>query len=123
MVSERESAWHCTGDSLRATLAAIDDVHNCTDKSVLPKSSQKMVLCLTRRLQACPTNKKAVNVCLLRQVGAILLCHAAAVDDASLLGRVRRNYLCEPFAYRGMDFLSLFGGSHLSCTDGPAVVT
>jgi hypothetical protein len=72
------------------------------------------------RLQAGAADEEAVNVGLLGKLAAVLLRHAASVQDPSLLGRLRRDLLLEPLANGGMNFLCLLGGRYLASTNGPS---
>lgn len=85
---------------MHSCLVGIDDVHK-------------------RGLQAGATNKEAVNVSLLGQLVAVLLRHAAAVEDTGLLRSLRRDLLLDPLAERLVDFLCLLGGCDLAGADGP----
>jgi hypothetical protein len=74
-----------------------------------------------RRLQASAANKEAIDVGLLRELIAVLLRHAAAVQDARLLCRLRRHLLGHPLADCLVNLLCLLGGSDLAGSDGPVV--
>jgi hypothetical protein len=74
-----------------------------------------------RGLQASAANEEAVNVWLLGQLVAVLLRHAAAVQDARLLRRLSRDLLLHPLADGLVDFLCLLGGSDLAGSNGPVV--
>ena len=60
------------------------------------------------RLQTSPANQEPVNVLLLGQIAAVLLRHAAAIDDARVLGDFGADGFREPRADRGVDLLRLF---------------
>jgi hypothetical protein len=87
--------------TMHSCLVGIDDVHK-------------------RGLQAGTSHKEAVDIRLLRQLIAVLLRHAAAVQDARLVRRLARDLFLEPVAERGVDFLSLFGGCDFAGSNGPA---
>jgi hypothetical protein len=74
-----------------------------------------------RRLQASAANKEAVDVGLLCQLIAVLLRHAAAVQDARLLRRLRGHLLGHPLADCLVDLLCLLGGGDFAGSDGPVV--
>jgi hypothetical protein len=74
-----------------------------------------------RGLQASTANEEAVNVWLLGQLVAVLLRHAATVQDARLLRRLSRDLLLHPLADSLVDFLCLLGGSDLAGSNGPVV--
>jgi len=71
------------------------------------------------RLQAGAADEEAVDVGLLGKLAAVLLRHAASVQDTGLLSGLRRDLLLEPLADGSMDFLCLLGGRHLAGTNGP----
>jgi hypothetical protein len=81
---------------------AVDDVHK-------------------RGLQASTANQEAIDIRLLCQLAAVLLRHAAAVQDARLLGRLAGDRLLHPLADRLVDFLCLLRGGDLAGANGPAV--
>lgn len=72
-----------------------------------------------RRLQAGAADEEAVNIRLLGELAAVLLRHAATVQDTGLLGRLGGDLLLQPLADRGVDFLCLLSGSDLAGADGP----
>lgn len=74
---------------------------------------------LTSRFQTRPTDEESIDIFLLGQLLAILLAHAAAVDDPRALGRILGNRIGEPLSDRGVDFLRLLCGGDLACADGP----
>lgn len=88
--------------TMHSCLVGIDDIHK-------------------RRLQAGTANKEAIDISLLGQLVAVLLRHAAAVEDTGLLRSLGRNLLVEPLAERLMDFLGLLGGCDLAGANGPVV--
>jgi len=83
-------------------LLAVDNVNKC-------------------RLQASTADKETVNVSLLGQLLAVLLRDTATVQDTGLLRRLGRDFLLEPLAESGVDFLCLLGGSNLAGADGPDI--
>jgi hypothetical protein len=72
-------------------------------------------------LQASTADKETINIRLLRKLAAVLLRHTASVQDASLLGGVRRDLLLEPLANGGVDFLRLLGSRYFAGADGPII--
>jgi hypothetical protein len=81
-------------------LVAVDNVHKC-------------------RLQASTSNQEAIDVGLLRQLLAVLLSHAAAIQDACLLSSLIRDLLLNPLADGLVDFLCLLGGGYFAGADRP----
>merc|ERR1712177_123287 len=71
------------------------------------------------RLQASAAHEEAVNVLLLRQILAVLLAYAAAVDDARLVRGLLTQRLGHPAADRRVHFLRLLRGGDLAGADGP----
>lgn len=78
---------------------------------------------LTSRLQASTTNEEAINIRLLGEITAVLLTDRATVDDAGVVSSLGGDGRAEPLADRGVDFLRLFGGSHLAGADGPGFIS
>ena len=102
---------------LRDSLSCVDDVDNCQSLSATsPKSVREA---LTGWFQTCPSHKESINVSLFRQLLAILLAYAAAINDPCGLCCFFRNRLGQPFSYRGMYFLCLLCGGDFTRTDSP----
>jgi hypothetical protein len=74
-----------------------------------------------RGLQASTANEEAVNVWLLGKLVAVLLRHAATVQDARLLRRLSRDLLLHPLADGLVDFLCLLSGSDLAGSNSPVL--
>lgn len=74
---------------------------------------------LTSRFQTRPSHKEPIDIFLLRQLLAILLAHATAVDDPRAPGRLLRNAIGEPCPDRGVDFLRLLRRGDFARADGP----
>lgn len=87
---------------MHSCLIRIDDIHK-------------------RRLQARAAHQEAIDIRLLRQLVAVLLAHAAAVQDARLVSCLGGHFLLEPAADRGVHFLRLLGGCDFAGADGPGI--
>jgi hypothetical protein len=72
-----------------------------------------------RGLQASTADQEAIDVGLLGQLIAVLLRHAAAVQDARLLRSLGGHLLLEPLTDRLVDLLCLLRGRDLASANGP----
>lgn len=72
-----------------------------------------------RRLQGSTADQEAINVLLLAQVVAILLAHAATIDDARLLGHLGRDLVCQPVPDLRVHLLRLLRRGHFARANGP----
>lgn len=72
-----------------------------------------------RRLQARAANKEAINIRLLRKFAGVLLRYTSTVQNARLLRSLGRDFLLQPLADGGVDFLCLLGGGDLAGADSP----
>ena len=102
---------------LRDSLSCVDDVDNCQSLSATSPRSGRGAL--TGWFQTCPSHKETINISLFRQLLAVLLAYAAAIDDPCGLCCFFRDCLGQPFSYRGMYFLCLLCGGDFTRTDGP----
>lgn len=72
-----------------------------------------------RRLQARSANQEAIDISLRRQLAAVLLAHAAAINDARALRRLRADSISKPLANRLVHLLRLLRRRHLARANGP----
>ena len=98
-------------------MSRIDNINNYQPLLATPKADQREKL--TSRFQTCPSDEESINISLLRQLLAILLAHAAPIDDPCGLRCFFRNSLSQPFPNLSMDFLCLLSGGHFPGANGP----
>ena len=75
---------------------------------------------LTSWLETGSTNQEPVNIRLLCQFLAVLLAHAAAVQDPCALRSLIVDLLGEKLAEGGVNLLCLLGGCNLAGSNRPA---
>lgn len=73
-------------------------------------------------LQASTSNKEAVDISLLCELGAVLLCDATTVENAGLLCSFGGYVLLQPLTDRSVNLLCLLGGGDLSSANGPVIL-
>ncbi len=74
---------------------------------------------LTRWLQRRSTNQEPIDIRLLGQIPAVLLRHAAPVDNPRLVRDLTAHLLPQELADRGVHLLRLLRAGHLARPDGP----
>jgi hypothetical protein len=74
---------------------------------------------LTSWFQAGTSHQESVHIWLLGQLPAVLLADATAVDDPGVLCRRSGDFVSQPLADGGVDFLCLGGGRDFAGADGP----
>ena len=74
---------------------------------------------LTGRFETRATDQKPVNIFLLRQVAAVLLAHATAVDDTRSRRGFSGDFGGQPVADGGVHLLRLGGCSDFAGANGP----
>jgi hypothetical protein len=92
-----------------------------TEDSISVAMVQEQSGKLTGRLQAGSTNEESINIGLLRQLLAVLLIHASAIQDTGGLADLWGDLGSEELANGGMNVLSLLGCCNLACSNGPGI--